>query len=209
MDSNIIILSILNIVTLTAAAPISVFITNMNSQGVIILMHIDGNVIVLFILDPFIVIFIISVISVLPVLGVNNDNTVASFVLNATTPIITHSKGDTVIISIFNMVTVLPNTSTYNDTNIDSKTVIISMLKIVIPVVNILIKSYKCKTVILSAIIIVINSTLITLLKNCKCKIIEIIIIINIFFTNSDIVILFILNFNLKVSAIFLLKKHK
>ena len=91
----------------------------------------------------------------------------------------------------------------------DSKTVIIFILKIVISVVNISIKSYNCKIIILLIIITIINSALIILLKNCKCKIIKITIITNISFINSNTVILFILNFNLKVAAAFLLKKYK
>ena len=84
-----------------------------------------------------------------------------------------------------------------------------SILKIAIPVINISTKSYKCKIIILLIIITAINLTLIILLKNYKCKTVKIIIIINISFIDNNIIILFILNFNLKVSTAFLLKKHK
>ena len=91
----------------------------------------------------------------------------------------------------------------------DNRIIIIFILKIVIPVTNILIKNYKYKTVILSVIVTVINSVLITSLKNCKYKTVKIIIIINIFLINDNIIALFILNFNLKVFTASLLKKCK
>ena len=107
------------------------------------------------------------------------------------------------------MVTVLSDIFIYSNINIDSKTVIMLILKIVISVINISVKSYKCKTAVLSVIIIVINSILIISLKNCKYKTVKIIIIINTFLTDNNIVILFILNFNLKVSVTLSLKKYK
>ena len=131
------------------------------------------------------------------------------------TLIIIYNKNNIIIIFIFNIITVFLNIFTHNNININSeininnKTVIMFILKIIIPVVNISIKSYKYKTVILLIIITVINSILTTSLKNYKYKTVKIIIIINIFSINNNIIILFILNFNLKVSATFLLKKYK
>ena len=109
-------------------------------------------------------------------------------------------------LKLFN--TVLFNIFIYNNININNETVIIFTLKIVIFIINTSVKNYKYKIIILLTIVTVINSVLIILLKNYKCKTVKIIIIINIFLINNDIIVLFILNFNLKVTA-FLLKKHK
>ena len=123
-------------------------------------------------------------------------------------PIITYNKGNIVIIPIFNIVTMLFDTFTHNNTNINSKTVII-IPKIAIPVINISAKSYKYKIVILLTIITVTDPVLTISSKNYKYKTVKITIITNIFSINNNIIILFILNFNLKVAAAFLLKKYK
>ena len=136
-------------------------------------------------------------------INVNNNNTVILFILNTAIPIIIYNEGNIVAISI------LFNTFIYNNINMDNEIVIIFILKIVIPVVNVLTKSYKCKIVILSIIITVINSVLTILLKNYKYKTVKIIIIINIFLIDNNIVILFTLNFNLKVVVVSSLKKCK
>ena len=82
-------------------------------------------------------------------------------------------------------------------------------MKIAISVINTSIKSYKHKIAVLLTIIIIINSILTTLLKNYKYKIIKITIIINASFIDNNIIILFILNFNLKVTTALSLKKYK
>ena len=159
--------------------------------------------------DSFIIIFTVFIIFALSALGVNDSNIIILFILNVTTPIIIYNEGNTVAIPIFSVTTVFSNIFTHNNINIDSKTVIISTLKIAISVTNISVKSYKYKIIILSVIITVINLTLTISLKNYKYKTVKIIIITNVSLTDNNIIILFILNFNLKVSAVFPLKKYK
>ena len=203
-------LFILNIVI-----SISVSIINMNNQGVIISIYINNNIIILFILNlpaAIFVIFIIFIIFILPTpaaMNINNNNIIILSVSNTAIPIIIYNKSDTVVILIFSVITVFPNTSTHNKTNINNEIIIMFILKIAISVINISVKSYKCKTIILPVIIIAINSILTTSLKNYKYKTVKIIIIINISSINNNIITLFILNFNLKVAAVFLLKKCK
>ena len=201
INGDIVVLPILDIVI-----SISVSIINIDGQGIIILIYINSDIITLFISNPLIAIFIIFIISVLSApaaINIDNNNIIISSVLNIVISIITYSKDDIIVIFIFS------DTFTYSDINMNSEIIVIFILKIAIPVINISMKSYKYKIAVLSVIIIIINLTLIILLKNCKYKTVKIITIINIFFIDNNIIKLFTLNFNLKVTAVFLLKKCK